>query len=245
MCMSHATGALACCESLTNLAMDSVEIADSVAVDADTIPIIFLNEQEISYETYIHLPKSLVKSDVFLDPERSVKLIGEKGKNGILYVSTRKKMDMWYGYINRKDYYFTESDFPAEFPGGTDGLIEWLKGKRYVPDSMDKIHVGVHLDCYIDKDGTCEKAEVEKIIFFYPEHVEVKFRDGKMANSEIISPKYKEYLKYFRERALDIAKDFPKFKPAQVWFSNVKYKVNVPIGFAQKGAHYDLIDYSY
>lgn len=242
ICMSSIANIFAYGDPQTCSSMDSIKIANGTMNDVDTIPIVLFNEKEISYEEYKLLPDSLMGTNVFLDAERAVKLIGEKGKNGIIYANTRKNKDSNYFLLNSKDYYFRDCDIPAEFPGGLDSLRSFTLSRREIPSDMEKILASVKLDCYIDKEGNCIRVEVDKVIFNYPEHVHIGFSSGKMANSNIISSEYREYLKILKARALEIASTFPKFKPAISWLVPVNSVVSVSLGFFRKGS-YDGIQY--
>lgn len=199
----------------------------------DTIPVVLFNEKEISYETYRQIPKEFIGSCWFIDKERSLALIGEKGKNGIISAYTKKDYEPALFMFDEDDYYFPEAELeiPAEFPGGMDSLRNYVKPYAKLPKELNDTWVTGVVKCYIGRDGSCENAEITSIRFGYPDNIEIFFLHGKMILSDMIPEKYYKHLYYVREKATEIAKSLPRFTPARCLLTNIKSKKTIRIMF--------------
>lgn len=206
----------------------------------DTIPVIIFNEREITLEDFANIPSYCIRTYEGFLPPVSVELLGEKGKRGILYTNTKKNYvpllyrvsDKWYD----PEYYYKDGDLPAEFPGGDSALRSYLHETIKVRPELDSIFANVYVNCFFDEEGNCEKSEISHIQFVWPQVIDIKYRNGKRADTDFLSEKCKLYTDMLREDALTVANGLPRFKPATFWLQHVKYMREIRMFFVGKNA---------
>lgn len=91
----------------------------------DNPPLILLDGKEISREEMQKLNQnSFIKVNVLKD-EYATRLYGEKGKNGVVVITSKR----WYesdSNVNNR-YFYREVDEKPQFPGGKSGMMRFLK----------------------------------------------------------------------------------------------------------------------
>ena len=216
-------------DTLSTLAQERTEYLSYLKKEFEltNVPVILYDENELSTEEFTNLPEDKIGFWGYLLPDQSVKQMGEKGKNGIIYLASDD--EMWQ-YRDDGSFY-SGGHRPAEFPCGEDSLKRFIHKTLIDPTEIDSIWASVYLDYYMDDQGQYLNAEVNHITFVYPERIDIKYYEGKHAGSDMIAPKYRKYMEKLREITLNAAKKIPQFKPATFWLKHVKYKREIYMVF--------------
>ena len=195
------------------------------------IPPIIYNEKEITMDELSMMDSTQFNTFVYFKPQLSVTLAGERGKDGFIYIHSKKD------YIPMPspfpDGYFQEGDRPAVFPGGQDSLYLYIKSHQQVADEVQKFKFQgfTVLNCYIDEEGAVEKCVVQRMDIEAPLEATLYCRDGLLPQSDVIQKKYQKLFEKITKSALNVANNLPRFTPATFYLRNVKYRMNLYIPF--------------
>ena len=209
----------------------------------DTIPIIVYNEKEITFEDYLKIPSSKIRTAKYMSGEVAKDFYGDRGeKREVIHLSSREN---YFPNSPNDGNYYTDGDLPAVFPEGEDSLKRYIKAHTVVPNELNGVVGDVYVNCFIDSTGKCEKAEVSKIHLYVPQAIEIHYLNGKRAETDIISKSYWKRIDMMRDIALNSLKDLPQFIPATFYLQHVKYlkELRVTIVSADKGNN--IPDYVY
>jgi len=92
--------------------------------DALANPVYFVDEKEISKDEVNHIsPNSILAINVWKG-ESAIKKYGEKGKNGVIEITTRKNESVQRDSI--PDKVFTKVENEPEFPGGREAWLKYI-----------------------------------------------------------------------------------------------------------------------
>lgn len=106
-------------------------------------------------------------------------------------------------------YTFGDLDEYAEYPGGKQGIREFIVANIVIPQ---------------------EVIEAEAFCTVYVNYVVEK--DGSVSNLSINNPSNDYYVKLCEEAAIEVVRKLKNFTPAKIGNNNVRSRYTVPVGVA-------------
>ncbi len=103
------------------------------------------------------LDKGLIKSVDVWKGEKAIEKFGDKGRNGVIVVTTKAPV-----HIDDDDIVFTKVEVPAAFPGGIDGWRMYLERNLRYPKAAQKRNTqgAVRVQMTVKKDGSVTDVAV-------------------------------------------------------------------------------------
>lgn len=151
-------------------------------------------------------------------PEPAMKIWGDKGKNGVIEVRTKK--------TTADDAYETADKMP-EYPGGNAELMNYLTSNvRYPKEAFDFGATGrVVVGLVIDKDGSVSEVKVESCSTRVPAPKEGNLDENTLAFQR------KTARQAFKEEAMRVVNAMPKWTPGMKDGKKVRVRYHLPITF--------------
>ena len=137
------------------------ELTPETVVDsADDNALFIIDDQEVTRQNVLELKTEEIESISVIQGETAVKIYGDKGKNGVVYV-TRKKVA-----VQPEEDGNDVADTMPEFPGGMAALTQWIGEHVQYPAEAKKegLQGKVVVSFVVQADGTISDVEaIQKV----------------------------------------------------------------------------------
>ena len=181
--------------------------------------------------------KDEIESVTVLQNASATAIYGEKGKNGVIEIKTKKASQQ---AETDDDPVFEVCEEIAQYPGGQPALMQFLaRNLRYPKIAIENgIQGRVIVQFIVNKDGSCSNYKVVANTAHNNEGVSVtalakKAEDAQQAGTEVAhSPEeLQEMSKALEQEAIRAIQLAGKWQPAKQRGQIVRMKMNIPVTF--------------
>ena len=111
---------------------------------------------EVGKDDVLALDPKYIESLTVLKDTVATKIYGEKGKNGVVLITTKPNPES-----TELTVYAVDAEMP-EFPGGTDGLGKWISQNVKYPAEAKRLGISgrVNVNFVVDTDGSIVDVNV-------------------------------------------------------------------------------------
>ena len=152
-------------DTVTNVRINNPSVVKVLAKETKK-PIVLLDGNRITYETFTKIDPSEIASITVLKDKAAVEQYGEEAKDGVVLVTTKNGVKEIVVHVEKEEEAFDVVEKMPQFPGGPSALFEFLgKNIRY-PEVAHKAGVQgrVIATFVVMKDGSISNVKIVKSV---------------------------------------------------------------------------------
>ena len=180
---------------------------EPVAVPDDKHPLVIVDGKEVNYDQSKQLKNEQVESVTVLKNEQATAAYGEKGKNGVMLITTKKgkQADAPVAKLpQQQDPVYDVCEVLPEYPGGMEALMKFLSENVKYP-----------------AEAQAEGIQGRVVVSF------VVKKNGKLSDAQVVT----SVAPSLDAEALRVVNLMPKWKPGRSGGKKVDVMYHIPITF--------------